>query len=100
MDIEALRLETGKAIGDGLKPLPHRVEVIETFLQAEVTQVVGAEFVAQEAGELFVLFEEGILPVGAEDMMAVLDLVDHGCQFPAQSFVQADAEDLADAIGR
>jgi hypothetical protein len=33
VDIEALRLETGKTIGDGLKPLSHRVEVIETFFR-------------------------------------------------------------------
>ena len=33
-------------------------------------------------------------------MMAVLDLVDHSCEFPAQPFVQSDAEDLADAVRR
>jgi hypothetical protein len=32
--------------------------------------------------------------------MAVLDLIDHRGQFPAQSLIQADAEDLADAVRR
>ena len=90
----------GKAIGDGLESLPHGIEMIESFLQAEIAQVVGAEFVAQEAGELLVLFEEGVFPVGSEDVMAMLDLIDDRGEFSAQSFVQPDAEDLADPVGR
>ena len=98
--VEALRLEAGEAVRDGLESFAHGVEMIESFLQAEVAQVVGAEFVAQEAGELLVLFEKGVLPVGAENVMAMLDLVDDGGQFAAQALVQADAEDLADPVGR
>ena len=49
MDVEALGLETGKAIRDGLEPLTDGIEMIESFLQAEVAQVVGTDFVAQEA---------------------------------------------------
>jgi hypothetical protein len=71
-----------------------------TLLQAEVAQVVRAQFVAQKAGELFVLLEEAVLPIGAEDMMAMLDLVDDGDQFAAEALAQPDAEDLADAVGR
>lgn len=100
MDVQALRLEAGKAVRDGLEFLAHRNQVIQPLLEAEVAQVVGAEFVSQKAGELLILFEEGILPVGAKDMMAVLDLVDHGGQLPAQALAQADAKDLADAVGR
>ncbi len=74
--------------------------LIEPFLQTEVAQVVGAKFVAQEAGELLVLFEKGILPVGAENVVAMFDLIDHGREFPAQPFIQPDAEDLADAVRR
>ena len=33
-------------------------------------------------------------------MVAMLDLIDHGGEFPAQPFIQPDAEDLADAVGR
>jgi hypothetical protein len=74
--------------------------MIESFLQAEVAQVVGTEFVAQETGELLILLEEGMFPVRPENVMPVLDLIDHRGQFPAQSFVQADAEDFADPVGR
>ena len=33
-------------------------------------------------------------------MVAMFDLIDHGREFPAQPFIQADAEDLADAVRR
>ena len=52
MDIEALSLESGEAVGDGLESFAHGVEVVQPFLQTEVAQVIGAEFIAQEAGEL------------------------------------------------
>ena len=100
MDIEALSLETGETVGDGLEPFADGVEMIEAFLQAEVAQVVGAEFVAEEAGELLVLFEEGVLPIGAEDVMAMLDLIDDRGEFSLQPFVQPHAEDLADPVRR
>jgi hypothetical protein len=83
MDIEVLGLETGKAIGDGLESLTHSIQMIQSLLQAEVAQVVGAEFVAQVTGELLILFEKGVLPVGAENVMAMLDLVDYSGQFAA-----------------
>jgi hypothetical protein len=73
MDVEALRLEARETIRDGLELLTDGIEMIESFLQAEVAQVVGTEFVAQEAGELLVLFEEGVFPAGPEDVMAMLD---------------------------
>jgi hypothetical protein len=40
-----------------LKLFPHRVEVIQPFAEAEVAQIVRAQLVAQEAGELLVLSE-------------------------------------------
>ena len=100
MNIEALRLEPGKAVGDDLESLAHRIQMIQSLFQAEVAQIVGAEFVAQVAGELLILFEKGVVPVSAENVMTMLDLVDHGGEFAAQAFVQAGAEDLADPVGR
>jgi hypothetical protein len=100
VDVKALGLEAGETVGDGLEPFADGIQMIEAFLQTEVAQVVGAEFVAQETGKLLVLFEEGVFPIGAEDVMAVLDLIDHRGEFPAHPLVQPDAEDLADAIGR
>src|SRR5215471_6228582 len=100
MNIEALRLEPGKAVGDDLESLSHRIQMIQPLLQAEVAQIVGAEFVAQVAGELLILFEKGVLPVGTENVMTMLDLVDHGGEFTAQALMQAGTEDLADPVGR
>jgi hypothetical protein len=99
MDIEALRLEASKAVGNGLESSAHRVQMIEAFVQTKVAQIIGTKFIAQEARELFVLFEKSILPVGAVDVMAMLDLIDDRGQLSVQPFVQPDAEDLTDAVG-
>src|SRR5260370_20253658 len=100
MDIEALSLETREAVSDGLESFPNGVEMRELFLENEIAQVIGAKLVAEEAGELLVLFEEGVLPVGAEDVMAMLDLIDDGGEFPSQPFIEPPAEDLADPVRR
>src|SRR2546429_5866923 len=63
--------------------------MFEAFLEPEVSEIVGAEFVAQEGGELLVLFEESIFPVGAEDMMAVLDLLQGGVELAWQAAGEA-----------
>ena len=55
VDVEPLRLEAGKTVGDGLERLTDRIEMVQPFLETEVGEVVGAEFVAQESGELFIL---------------------------------------------
>src|SRR6266403_5166572 len=52
----------------------------------------------REGGELFVLFEEGVLEGGAEDVMAVLDAIDDGGELAAKPAVQAGAEDLGDLV--
>src|SRR3984893_10939378 len=90
MDIEPLRLEAGKAIGDGLETLADGIEMVQSLFEPEVGEVVGDQLVAQEGGELFVLFEEGVLEVGAEDVMAVLNAIDDGGQLAAHPAVQAD----------
>jgi len=46
MDVEPLRLEAGEAVGDRLEPLPHRVQVIKPFPQAEVGEVVRTQLIA------------------------------------------------------
>jgi hypothetical protein len=99
VDVEALRLETGEAVGDGLEALAHCIKVVEAFAQVEIPQVVGTEFETQETGEFLVLAQECVLPIHAEDVMTVLDLLEDGCELAAQSFVQPHAEDLADAVG-
>jgi hypothetical protein len=73
MDVEPLRLRRGKAVRDDHELLPHGAEMVQAFLQAEVGEVVGPDFIAQKGEELFVLLEKGVLAVGAKDMVAVLD---------------------------
>src|ERR1700720_4731208 len=98
VDIEPLRLEAGKAVGDGLETLADGIEMVQSLFEAEVGEVVGDQLVAQEGGKLFVLLQEGVLEVGAEDMMAVLDAVDDGGQLAAHPAVQTGAEDLSDFV--
>jgi len=52
MDIEPLRLEAGKAIGDGLETLADDIEMVQSLFEPEVGEVVGDQLVAQEGGEL------------------------------------------------
>src|SRR5580700_1134523 len=98
MDIEPLRLEAGKAIGDGLETLADGIEMVQSLFETEIGEVVGDQLVAQEGGELFVLFEERVLEVGAEDVMAVLNAIDDGGQLAAHPAVQTGAEDLSDFV--
>src|SRR5262249_18555339 len=100
MNIEPLCLEGSKAASDGLEAVADRVEMIQSLLEAEIGKVVGDQLVAEEGRELFVLLQEGVFEVSAEDMMAVLDTIDDGGEFALHSAVYARAEDLGDLIGR
>jgi hypothetical protein len=46
MYVQALCLEAGEAVRDGLELLADGIGMIESFLQAEVAQVIGTAFVA------------------------------------------------------
>jgi hypothetical protein len=81
MPVEALRLEASEAVCDFQELGAHCGQVIETLFEAEFGQVVGAKFVAQKGGKLLLLFEERVFAVSAEDMMAMLDLLQGGIQF-------------------
>jgi len=99
VDVEPLRLESGETVGDGLERLTDRIEMVQPFLETEVGEVVGAEFVAEESRELFILLKEGAFEIGAKDMMAMLDLIDNGSELAAVPAVQAGAEDLGNLVG-
>ena len=100
MDVEPLRLEAGEAAGDGLEALADGIEMVQSLFETEVGEVVGDQLVAQEGRELFVLFEEGVLEVGAADVMAVLNAIDDGGQLAAHPAVHTGAEDLSDFVCR
>ena len=102
VDVEPFCLEAGEAVGDRLEGGAYGVEMVEPLLQAKVIEVVGDQLVAQEGRELLVLLQEGVLEVGAEDVMAVLDLVDDdlvGAE-PPQADLAAALEQLVDGKGR
>ena len=40
VDIEPLRLETGKTVGDGLERLTDRIEMVQRLLETKVAEVV------------------------------------------------------------
>src|SRR5258707_15718479 len=67
--------------------------MVQAFSQTEVGEIVGARFVAQKRRELVVLLEEGGFEVGAEQMMAVLDAIDHGGELAAVPAAEAGAQD-------
>ena len=91
MDVEPLRLVAGETAGDGLKRLADRIQMVQSFAQTEVVEVVGAQLVAQEGREFFVLPHDRAFEVGAEDMMAMLDLIDDGGDLAAHPAVKAPA---------
>jgi hypothetical protein len=83
-----------------LKALAHRLEVIQSFVEVEIGEVIGDQLVAQEGEKLFVLLQEGILEVGAKDVVAVVDAIDDGGELALHSTVHPSAEDLSDFVRR
>src|SRR5579863_7047205 len=83
MGVEPLGLETCEPTDDGLEFVTDCIEMLQAFEETEVVKVVGAYLVAQEHRELFILPEDGVLEVSAEDMMAMLELIDDGGELAA-----------------
>ena len=94
-----MRLEVGEAAGNVLKPLAHGREMIQPLPEAEVGEVVGDQLIAQEGGEPLVLFEQGVLEIGTEDMVTVPDAADNGSEFAMHPAVHTGAEDCGDFVG-
>jgi hypothetical protein len=51
------------------------------FFKPKSLWVVGAELVAQESGEFFILFDERVFEVGRKDVMAVIDTFQGAVKF-------------------
>src|ERR1700751_4002917 len=100
MRVQASGLEGGEALGDAEELLAHLSQMVEPLAQTEVRQIVRADLIAQEGGELLVLFDKGVLPVGTKDVMPMLDLLERGVQIAMQPVGDARAEDLRDLVGR
>src|ERR1017187_7100817 len=94
-----LRLpKTREAVGYLEELFAYRLQMAEAFLKAEVREVVRANFIAQERGELLVLFDECVLPVRPENVMTVFNLLQRSVQLALQLLRDAAAEDLGDLV--
>ncbi len=98
--VQPLGLEGGESAGYFEQLLAHCGEMVQSLLQTEVGQVVGAGLVTQIGGELLILLDEGVAIVGTEDVMAMLDLFDDRAQLTLQFPGGALPEDLGDLVGR
>src|ERR1700740_259045 len=98
MRVQASGLEGGEAPGDAEELLAHLAQMVEPLPQAEVRQIIRADFVTQEGGEFLVLFDKGVLPVGTKDVMAMLDLFKRRVQVAMQPVGDAPAEDFRDLV--
>jgi hypothetical protein len=98
MHVEGLSLESGETVSDLTEDLTHRGEVIERFLQMKVSEVVAAHFASEESKKLLVLFDKGVLEVGSQDVMTVLDSLQGSVQLALELFADALTEELRDFV--
>src|SRR5215469_11969912 len=98
VNVEPLGLETGEPADDALELVADLIQMAEPLSEAEIVEVVGAEFVAQVHRELFVLPENSIAEVGAEHVMAMLDLIGDGKELAAVVALKSNAEHLGDLV--
>lgn len=98
MYVEGLSLESREAVSDLTENLTHRGEVIESFLQMKVGEVVAAHFASEESKKLLVLFDKGVLEVGSQDVMTVLDSLQGRMQLALELFSDALTEELRDFV--
>ena len=100
MDIEQLGLGVGKAVGDLLETLPHGFPVGQGFFEGKILEVVADNFLAQKGAGLFVLLEEGVFEVGAEDLLAVIDPFDDILPFAPDAAARALAKEGGNPVDR
>jgi len=97
--VEAFGLKAGEAVGDGLKALAYGTKILQAFVDAKIfLYVVGAKFVVQEGGKLFVWLEEGVFELGPEYVVAMIDALEGGVELAVQPFGHARAEDFGDFL--
>ena len=100
MHVEGLSLESAEAVRNLTENLTHPGEVIERFLQMKVSEVVAAHFASEESEKLLVLFDKGVLEVGSQDVMTMLDSLQGRMHFALKPFLDALTEELRDFVSR
>lgn len=100
MHVEGLSLESRETVGDFTEDLTHRGEVIKSFLQMKVSEVVAAHFASEESEKLLVLFDKSVFEVGSQDVMTMLDSLQGRMYFALKLFADALTEELRDFVSR
>src|SRR4029453_11800138 len=98
MHVEGLSLESRVTVRNLTENLTHPGEVIERFLQMKVSEVVAAHFASEESEKLLVLFDKGVLEVGSQDVMTVLDSLQGRIKLALEFFADALTEELRDFV--
>ena len=99
VDIEADGLILGKVFKDVAEASAHAIPAGQSFVEAKVSEAIANDFQPQENAPLFVLLEEGMFPVGAEDVHALVEPFHDVLEFAVDPAVGASPEQLADTIG-
>ena len=100
MHVEGLSLESREAVRNLTEDLTHTREVIERFLQMKVREIVAAHFASEKSKKLLVLLDKGVLEVGSQDVMTMLDSLQGRVHFALKLFAYALAEELGDFVSR
>src|SRR5262249_18097731 len=98
MHVEGLSLESSETIGDLTEHLAHRRQVIERFLQMKVREVVAAHFASEESEKLLVLLNKGVLEIGSQDMITMLDPLQGRVYFALKLLANPLTEELRDFV--
>ena len=98
MHVEGLSLESRVTVRNLTENLTHPGEVIERFLQMKVSEVVAAHFASEESEKLLVLFDKGVLEVGSQDVMTMLDSLQGRVHFALKPFFDALTKELGDFV--
>ena len=65
MDLEGLSLKGGEAVGNGQEFGAYCCQMLNSFFEEEVLEIIATEFDTQEGLEFFILFDKGMFEVGA-----------------------------------
>ena len=74
-------------------------QMAERVGHPEVAQVVAHDLQAQEGAALLVRLEKGMLPIGAIDMHAAIEPLEHALELAFDSPANGLREDLSDVVG-
>src|SRR3974377_283876 len=100
MDVERGCLKASKPVIHRMEGLFHLGQTLQGLFEMKVGKVVAAGFDTEERPELLVLFDEGMLTIGPEHVMALLDAIEGRMELAGKSTGNAVPEELGDGVGR